>query len=101
MLNSPSIDEVIDDALDLLESEKYPNDKLITWITDNLICTLDTYQDPNNWTSRCDVSGYEVVRVGPQIIILAPKTEVLDSWEARRLAVALLRAAENADQAEI
>lgn len=99
MDSTPTMDEAIDSALDLLETDQDEGDvaNVVTWVTDNLICELDQYQNGN--ASRCAVGGYEVCRIGEEIIILAPRTEVLDSFEARRVAVALLRAAEAADSA--
>lgn len=95
-----TIDEAIDTSLDLLESDSAVGrvEKVVTWVVDNLICELDVLEC--GALSRCTVSGYDVCRVGAQlgVIVMTPRAELMDSQAARRLAVALLRAAEAADK---
>lgn len=93
-----TIDEAIDTSLDLLESNSAVGrvERVVTWVVDNLICELDLLTAGS--VSRCTVGGYEVMRVGEQIAVGLGAAGVLDSQGARRLAVALLRAAEAADK---
>lgn len=97
MDDKPTIDEAIDTALDLLETDTSGQaEKVVLWLVDNLICELEVHQSGS--VSRCDVAGYQVCRVGEQIAVFVPNARVLDSHAARELAVALLRAAEAAEQ---
>lgn len=97
MTESPSLDEALDRALDCLEHGcENDTEFLATWLVDNLVCVLDEFRTES--ASRCDVAGYEVTRVGEQMIILNRHSEVMNSEQARMLAAALLRAAEAAEQ---
>ena len=92
-----TIDEAIDTSLDLLESDLVAGrvEQVVTWVVDNLVCELDVLTAGQ--ISKCEVSGYDVCRIGEQIAVVSRRSEVMDSHEARRLAVALLRAAEAAE----
>lgn len=96
-METPTIDEALDRALDCLEHGcEHDTEYLATWLVDNLVCVLDEYRA--GACSRCDVAGYEVTRVGEQIIILNRRAEVMNSEQARMLAAALIRAAEASEQ---
>ncbi len=97
MDETPSIDEAIDTALDLLETDSCgPAEKTVLWVVDSLICELEVSKA--GWISKCEVAGYDVCQIGEQIAVITTRAEAMDSRAARRLAVALLRAAEAADQ---
>lgn len=93
----PSIDEAIDTSLNLLERGAMDDTELVaTWVVDNLVHVLDEFQSGS--VSRCTVAGYDVCRIGEQIIVSTRSAEVMGAEQARMLATALLRAAEAADQ---
>lgn len=97
MSHIPSIDEAIDLSLDVLERDDGGDSgALASWIVDNLVHVLDEYRAGES--SMCVVSSYCVTRVMDKIVVVAPKSDVMDSEEARMLAATLLRAAEAADQ---
>lgn len=92
-----TIDQTIDLALCLLErGATGDTEVLASWIVDSLVHVLDEYQAGS--VSRCAVAGYDVCRIGEQIIVATAKPEVMSPEQARMLAAALLRAAEAADQ---
>lgn len=92
-----SFDEALDLSLDLLETgANEDTEALATWVVDNLVHILDEYR--SGACSRCDVAGYEVVRVADRIIIMNHRSEIMGSNQAKMLASALIRAAEAADQ---
>lgn len=92
----PTFDQAIDTALALLERGAADDvEVLASWVVDNLVHILDEYRSGE--LSTCEVSGYDVCRVGEQIIVAVPRAQVMDSEQARMLAAALLRAAEAAD----
>lgn len=93
-----TIDEAIDTALNILERGTYSHQEVglvSTWFVDNLVHILDEYRAGE--CSRCTVSGYDVIRVGDQLAVVNSEGQILNSEGARRLAAALLRAAEAAD----
>lgn len=92
-----TLDEAIDTSLDLLESDLAAGrvEQVVTWVVDNLVCELDVLTTGH--VSKCEVSGYDVCRIGEQIAVVMKDARVMDSHNARRLAVALLRAAEAAE----
>ncbi len=92
-----TIDDVIDGALDLLERDA-PGvvGDVAAWVVENLVHELDVYS--TGIVATCDVNGYEVCRVGEQIAVSLVDPKVMDANAARKLATALLRAAEAADQ---
>lgn len=88
-----TIDEAIDTALADLERGK--EDLIAEWLVDNLVHILDEYRSVDS--SRCNVAGYDVLRIGEQIIVAVVEGKIMNSEQARMLATALLRAAEQAD----
>ncbi len=96
------IDEALDTALNILERGTACREEVelvSTWLVDTLVHVLDEYRLGE--CSRCDISDYSVVRIGDQIAVMNPEGRILDSEGARRLAAALLRAAEAADDARV
>jgi hypothetical protein len=91
-----TIDEALNTALNLLERGAMGETELVaTWIVDNLVHVLDEHRAGD--VSRCNVAGYDVLRVGDQIAVTTLKAQIMDSQQARMLAAALLRAAEAVD----
>lgn len=96
MMSEHTIDEVIDLALSLMERDVSGEAGVLSaWIMDNLVYVLDEYRAGQ--ASTCEVQGYDVLRIGGQIAVATVKAKLLDADGARRLACALLRAAEAAD----
>ena len=95
---SEPLDIVLDTALNLLERGVTGEIELIAgWIADSLVHELDEYRSGES--SVCQVAGYEVCRIGDQLIVAIRDPQVMSSEQARMLATALLRAAEAADDA--
>lgn len=93
----PKSDETLDLAITLLERGAAGDvEQLATWMVDNLVHILDEYH--SGAVSRCKVAGYDVCRIGEQIVLGVQVAEVMRPEQARMLAAALLRAAEMADQ---
>lgn len=91
-----TIDEALDTALNLLERGVVNETELVaTWLVDSLVHVLDEYRAGE--CSRCNVAGYDVLRIGQQITVTALEAKIMTSDQARMLAAALLRAAEQAD----
>lgn len=91
-----TLDETINTALDLLERGGSHEAEFISeWVVDNLVHVLDEYRSGE--CTRCAVAGYDVLRIGEQIIVTTMEAKVMSPEQARMLASALLRAAEAGD----